>query len=127
MKGIYAALTVLALGASSAAALTAHRSASITAEAERTAQGAKVSITGKGWDANARVKLMGTRPPAVAAKQDFGTVSADATGSFKFQKTIGCTTSNMDDARDPVTITATDSATSASVSKKVEAGAWICN
>ncbi len=127
MKGFFAAATVLVLGASSATALTAHRAANLNVEAERTAQGAKVTMTGKGWAANARVKLTGTRAPAVAAKQDFGTVSADASGEFKLMKVIPCTTTNMDDARDPVTITATDSATNASVSKKVESGAWVCN
>ena len=128
MKGISRAaltVTVFALTATSVAAM-ARYAASLNVEAERGSQGAALSFVGKGFIPNARIKLTGTRAPGAAAKQDFGMTSADEKGGFKYNKTVPCTTTKMEDAQDPVTVTATDSATNAAVTKKVESGAWVC-
>ena len=128
MKGISrAALTVaaIALTTTSAAAITSF-AASLNVEAEKTPQGASLSFNGKGFDANATILLTGSRAPGARDKQDFGKTKADDKGNFKYSKVAACTTTKMEDAQDPVTVTATDSATKAAVSRKVESGAWVC-
>lgn len=121
------ALAALSVGASAASAFTGQPKPAITAEAERTPQGAKITVKGKNWPAKARVKITGTRAPGSNGTQDFGMVDADEQGVFTFRKTVQCTTNRMDDAdRDPVTFTAADSATAVKATSKVEGGAWVC-
>lgn len=121
------AVASLSLGASAASAFTGQPKPAIQAEAERTPQGARITIKGKNWPANARVKLTGTRAPATNGAQDLGMVDADDKGVFTFRKIVQCTTNRMDDAEnDPVTFTAADSATAVKATSKVDGAAWVC-
>lgn len=100
---------------------------SIAAEAERTPQGARLTVKGKNWPAKARIKLSGTRAPGSNGAQEFGLVDTDEQGAFTFRKTVQCTTSRMEDAeRDPVTFTAADSAGTLKATSRVDGGAWVC-
>ena len=107
------ALAAIALTATAAFALT-HRQnkPQLTVEAERSAQGARLTFKGTGWSPNARLKLTGTRAPGASGIQDFGMFSADSSGHLTARKIATCSTNNSEDgSREPVTITATDSAT----------------
>ena len=95
-------------------------------EAERAPQGARLTLSGKGWSPVARVKVTATRAPGSTAGQDFGMISADSAGNFQVRKTSGCTTQNVDDASQAVTFTAADSSTGTKVSTRVEGAAWLC-
>ena len=121
------ALASLSIGASVATAFTGQPKPAISAEAERTPQGAKITVKGKNWPANAKVKLSGTRAPGTNGTQDFGVVDVDDKGVFTFRKTVQCTTNRMDDAeRDPVTFTAEDPAAAVKATSKVDGAAWVC-
>jgi methionine-rich copper-binding protein CopC len=99
----------------------------INVEAERSPQGARLTLKGKGWAPESRVKLTGTRAPGSNGMQELGTYTADAKGEFSERKIVGCSTNRMEDAdANPVTITATDSATGAKATTKVQGGAWVC-
>jgi len=122
------ACAAIALSTTSAFALT-HRQnkPQLTVEAERSAQGARLTFKGKGWAANARLKVTGTRAPGASGTQDFGMFSADSSGNLTARKIATCSTSNTEDgSREPVTITATDSATGSKAMTKVQGGAWVC-
>ncbi len=122
------AFAAIALSTTTAFALT-HRQnkPQLTVEAERSAQGARLTFKGKGWSANARLKLTGTRAPGASGTQDFGMFSADSSGNLTARKIATCSTSNTEDgSREPVTITATDSATGSKAMTKVQGGAWVC-
>lgn len=100
---------------------------SIAAEAERTPQGARITVKGKNWPAKGRIKLTGTRAPGANGAQDFGMLEVDDQGGFTFRKTVQCTTNRMDDAeRDPVTFTAADSAGTLKATSRVDGAAWVC-
>lgn len=121
-------LVGLSLAATVAAAHVGQAKPSISAEAERTPQGAKISVRGKNFAAKARVKLTATRAPGTRNPQDFGMIDADDKGEIKFTVVKQCTTNRMEDAElDPVTFTAADSASGVKVtSSKVNGGAWVC-
>jgi methionine-rich copper-binding protein CopC len=123
------ALAALALTTTSALALTGvvQPKPQLSVEAERSPQGARLTFKGKNWAPSARVKLTGTRAPGANGAQDFGTYSADSTGVLSARKIVGCTTNNMDDAQTAdVTVTATDSASGAKATARVQGGAWVC-
>lgn len=131
MRRVFASavgLAGLTLTATIAGAHVGQAKPSINAEAERTPQGAKISVRGKNFAAKARVKLTATRAPGTRNPQDFGMVDADDKGELKFSVVKQCTTNRMEDAElDPVTFTAADSATGVKVtSSKVNGGAWVC-
>ena len=99
----------------------------LNVEAERSPQGARLAFKGKGWTANGRVKITGSRAPGAATAQDFGMYSADGTGNLTGQKVVACTTNNMDEgSSEQVTITAADSASGAKATTKVSGAAWVC-
>lgn len=99
----------------------------VSAEAERTPQGARLTLKGKNWPASARIKLTGTRAPGANGTQDFGVADVTEKGEFNLRKTVPCTTTRMDDGQNnPVTITATDSASGVKATTRVEGGAWVC-
>ncbi len=123
------AVAALVLTASSAMAFAGEGQAKpqLSIEAERSPQGARLTFKGKGWAPSARVKITGTRAPGANGAQDFGTYSADSAGAFSARKVVGCTTNNMEDGQnDQVTVTATDSASGAKVTQRVQGGAWVC-
>ncbi len=122
------AFTGLGLTATSALAFThlAQPKPQLSVEAERSPQGARLTMKGKGWGASARIKLTGTRAPGANGMQDFGTYSADSLGVLNARKIVGCTANNMDDAQTDVTVTATDSASGAKATARVQGGAWVC-
>jgi hypothetical protein len=98
----------------------------IKVEAERTPQGARITLNGKGWAPAARIKVTATRAPGSSSPQDFGMFSADSAGVFQGRKVAGCTTSEQDVATEPVTFTAADSATGTKVTARVDGAAWRC-
>ncbi|MCA0376069.1 MAG: hypothetical protein LCH84_10430 [Gemmatimonadetes bacterium] len=122
------ALAGLALATTVAAAHTGQPKPNVSAEAERTPQGAKITVRGKNWPAKARIKLTATRAPGTRNPQDFGMIDADDKGEVRFSVVKQCTTNRMEDAElDPVTFTATDSATGVkATSAKVNGGGWVC-
>lgn len=123
------ALAAVALTASTAMAFARGTQAKpqLTVEAERSPQGAKLTLKGKGWTPMGRIKITGTRAPGTTAMQDLGMYSVDSTGAFTGRKVIGCSTSNMEDGQnESVTITAADSASGVKVQQKVQGGAWVC-
>ena len=95
-------------------------------EAERTPQGARITLNGKGWAPAARIKVTATRAPGSNKAQDFGVFSADSTGVFQGRKVAGCTTNEVDVATEAVTFTAADSATGTKVTSRVDGAAWRC-
>jgi len=118
---------LVVFASTSASAFVGQPKPAISAEAERTPQGAKITVKGKNWPAKARIKLSGTRAPGSNGAQEFGMVDADDAGVFTFRKTVQCTTSRMDDAeRDPVTFTAADSASGVKATMRVDGSAWVC-
>ncbi len=121
------ALTVLSLTATAASAITGQAKPQLTVEAERSPQGARIGLKGKGWPAAARVKLTATRPPGSNKAQDFGMVDADSTGAFTMRKVTLCSTNNQDDGQtESVTFTAADSATGVKATATAKGGAWVC-
>lgn len=122
------AVAAIALSAQAAFAVDDGNQAkpALKVEAERSPQGARLTFTGKGFAPVARVKITATRAPGSNSAQDFGMVSADSSGAFTLRKTAGCTTTNVDDAREQVTFTAADSATGTKVTSRVEGAAWQC-
>jgi hypothetical protein len=119
----------LGLTATSALAFThlAQPKPQLSVEAERSPQGARLTMKGKGWGASARIKLTASRAPGANGSQDFGTYSADSVGVLNARKIVGCTTNSMDDAQNTdVTVTATDSASGAKATARVQGGAWVC-
>lgn len=121
------ALASLSIGASVATAYTGQPKPAISAEAERTPQGARIIVKGKNWPAKARVKVTGSQPPGANGTQDLGMIEADDKGVFTLRKTVQCSTNLMDDAqRESVTFTAVDSATTVKATARVEGGAWVC-
>ena len=122
------AVAVLALSAQAAFAVADDDQTrpQLKVEAERTPQGARIALSGKGWGPAARIRVTATRAPGSSAAQDFGTYSADSAGVFQARKVAGCTTSDEDAAREPVTFTAADSATGTKVTTRVDGAAWRC-
>ena len=122
------ALVTLAVCAATAAAVPGMQpKPQLSVEAERSPQGARLTFKGKGWTPNGRLKITGTRPPGARDPQDFGMYSVDSTGALQGRKVVACSTTSMEDgSNEPVTITATDSATSAKAMTKVQGGAWVC-
>ncbi len=99
----------------------------LNVEAERSPQGAKLTFKGKNWAPNARVIIVGTRAPGATAKQEIGTFSANEKGELNERKVVACSTTRMEDGQnEPVTFTATDSASGVKTTKRVEGGAWVC-
>ncbi len=122
------AFAAIALSATTAFAVT-HRQnkPQLSVEAERSAQGARLTFKGTGWSPNARLKLTGTHAPGAGGMQDFGIFSVDSSGHLTARKIATCSTSNTEDgSSEPVTITATDSATGTKAMAKVQGGAWVC-
>ena len=99
----------------------------LNVEAERSPQGARLTFKGKGFAPNARLKLTGTRAPGASGAQDFGMFSADSAGNLNGRKIAACSTNSAEDGSlEQVTITATDSASGAKTTTKVQGGAWVC-
>jgi hypothetical protein len=121
------AVSALTLSANAAGAFSGQPKPQISAEAERSPQGAKLTIKGKNWPAGARVKITGTRAPAANGTQDFGMADASDKGEFTHRKTALCTTNRADDGEStPVTITAADSATGVKATARVDGFSWVC-
>jgi hypothetical protein len=123
------AFAALGLTATSALAFThlAQPKPQLSVEAERSPQGARLTMKGKGWGASARIKLTGSRAPGANGTQDFGTYSADSLGVLNARKIVGCTTNSMDDAQNTdVTVTASDSSSGVKATARVQGGAWVC-
>jgi len=127
MLGPALAISALSLTATAASAITGQAKPQLAVETERTPQGARIGLKGKGWPAAARVKLTATRPPGSNKAQDFGMVSADSTGAFTIRKVELCSTTNQDDGQnETVTFTAADSATGVKATATAKGGAWVC-
>jgi len=128
LGGLAFAFAALALSAQAALAVGDGGQAKpqLKVEAERTPQGARISLSGKGWAPAARIKVTATRAPGSSTPQDFGMFSADSAGVFQGRKVAGCTTNNEDDAREPVTFTATDSASGTKATSRLDGAAWGC-
>lgn len=121
------AATAVTLSATAASAFVGQPKPEMKVEGERSPQGARLTFKGKNWPAKARIKLTGSVAPGTNNKQDFGMVDADDQGVVNFRKTVQCSTNNADDAqREPVTITAADSATGVKATARVDGGAWLC-
>lgn len=127
MLGPALALTALSLTATVSSAITGQAKPQIMIEAERSPQGARLVMKGKGWPAAARVKLTATRPPGSSKAQDFGMVDADSTGAFNVRKVALCSTNSQEDGTlESVTFTAADSATGVKATAMAKGGAWVC-
>ncbi|MBL0939968.1 MAG: hypothetical protein IBJ03_13830 [Gemmatimonadaceae bacterium] len=120
-------VTAMAGSATVAGAFVGQAKPAVTAEGERSPQGARLTFKGKNWPAGARIKLTGTRAPGANGAQDFGMADASDKGEFNLRKTVQCSSNNMDDAQTtPVTVTAADSATGVKATARVDGSAWIC-
>lgn len=123
------ALIVFAVAGSAtvASAFVGQPKPALSAEAERTPQGARLTLKGKNWPAGARIKLTGTRAPGANGTQDFGMADVTEKGEFNLRKTMQCTTTRMDDGQNnPVTVTAADSATGVKATARLDGAAWVC-
>lgn len=122
------ALATLTLSTQAALAVSNNQGKpSLSVEAERTPQGAKLTFKGKNWGANARVKITATRAPGSNNAQDFGMFSADSTGVLNGRKVAACSTTRSEDGQnESVTFTAADSASGVKATSRVEGGAWVC-
>ncbi len=98
--------------------------AGISASAEPTMQGAKVSIRGKGWPAKTAVVLSASAPPGATTDLDFGTVQSDASGEFRATKLSKCTTRTPTDTSALVYVKA--KAGEAEATARISAAAWLC-
>ncbi len=96
----------------------------VTVEAERTMQGAKLSIRGRGWPASAAVLLTATRPPGAAADLDLGSAQTNAEGEFRATKLSPCTTRKESDGSASVTIVVR--AGDARAERSITAVSWVC-
>ena len=120
------ALSGIVLSSTVARAITQAKPA-LAVETERSPQGARLTFKGKGWGPNARVGIKASRAPGSNRADDFGLFSADSTGTFTARKVAACSTNNVDDgSNEQVTFTATDSASGAKVTTRVQGGAWVC-
>ncbi len=123
------ALAIAALAVSTQAAFAISQAKpQLSAEAERSPQGARITFKGKNWAPNARIKITGTRAPGSTGPQDFGMFDANEKGELNGRKTVGCSTPNMEDGQnEQVTFTAVDSAAPATkATARVPGGAWVC-
>lgn len=120
-------ILALAVSPTAASAFTGQPKPQLAVEAERSPQGARITLKGKNWAAGARVKLTATRAPASNKAQDFGMADADSMGVFSVRKVVICTTNSQEDgALETVTFTAADSATGIKSTASVRGGAWVC-
>ena len=120
------AATSLAAGTAGAVGDGGQDKPQLKVEAERSPQGARLTLNGKGFSPMAQIALTATRAPGSTAPQDFGMVDADSTGKFQLRKVAGCTTNSDDVAREQVTFTAADSVSGTKVTTKVSGAAWNC-
>lgn len=120
------AVAAISLAATASATNDAQPKPELKVEAFRSPMGARITLQGKNWPANARIKVTATRAPGTNKAQDFGMISADSTGEFKENATKQCTTDSQDDARENVTFTAADSATGVSTTARVDGSSWMC-
>ncbi len=126
VAGVTIAATSLAAGTAGALGDGGQDKPQLKVEAERSPQGARVTLNGKGFNPMARLAITATRAPGSTAQQDFGMIDADSTGKFQLRKVAGCTTTSDDVAREQVTFTAADSATGTKVTVKASGAAWKC-
>ncbi len=96
----------------------------ITVEAERTMQGAKLSIRGRGWPPRTDVSLSASRPPGANAELDLGSAQTNAEGEFRATKLSKCTTRNESDGAASVTIRARVGDERAE--RSMTAVSWVC-
>jgi hypothetical protein len=124
------AVAALALTTTAASAVvdSAQPKPQLSVAAERTPQGARITLKGKNWPANARIKVTASRAPGTNTAQDFGMIDADEKGEFNKRVLAQCSTNNRDDGQlETVTFTAADSATGVKVTAKTSDGfAWVC-
>jgi hypothetical protein len=127
----FVVIAVVALGVfllcASVLVATTSRSGGLTeisASAEPTMQGAKVSIRGKGWPAKTAVALSASAPPGATADLDFGSVQSDADGEFRATKLSKCTTRTPTDTSTWVHVKAQAGEVKASV--RIGSAAWLC-
>jgi hypothetical protein len=121
------AAAALALSATAATALVQPKP-QLSVETERTPQGARITLKGKNWPADARIRITATRAPGSNTPQDFGIIGANDKGEFNERKLAQCSTNNRDDGQlETVTFTAQDSATGVKATAKTRDGfAWVC-
>jgi hypothetical protein len=96
----------------------------VSVEAERTMQGAKLSIRGRGWPPRTSVTLSATKPPGADADLDLGTTQTNAEGEFRATKLSKCTTRNESDGSASVTIAAR--AGEVRAEQSITAVSWVC-
>ncbi len=96
----------------------------LVVQAERTMQGAKISLRGEAWPPRTELTFSGSTPPGATAKLDLGTTMTNAEGAFRATKLSACTTRTAPDAKATVTITA--SAGALSVEATLPAAHWEC-
>ena len=96
----------------------------LTVEAERTMQGAKLSISGRGWPPRTAVSLSATKPPGADAGLDLGSAQTNAEGEFRATKLSKCTTRNESDGAASVTILAR--AGEERAERSLTAVSWVC-
>ncbi len=125
------AIAAMAIGFSATAATAVtddltQKKPEISVEAERTPQGAKVSLRGKNWEPNTEVKITGTRAPGSNDPLDLGTAKVNEKGEFRMTKLTQCTTRQVDDTREGVTITVAAAEGDAKADRKIEGNAWWC-
>lgn len=96
----------------------------VSVEAERTLQGAKLAIRGRGWPARTEVTLSATKPPGAEADLDLGTSLTNAEGEFRATKLSKCTTSKESDGAASVTIVAR--AGELRAERSITAVSWVC-
>ncbi len=96
----------------------------VSVEAERTMQGAKLSIRGRGWPPHTAVSLSATKPPGAEADVDLGVSQTSAEGEFRATKLSKCTTRNETDGSASVTIVAR--AGDVRAEQSITAMSWVC-
>ncbi len=96
----------------------------LTVEAERTMQGAKLSLRGTGWAAGATVGFTASAPPGATQALDLGSARSNDSGEFRATKLSKCTATTAPDPKAQVTITAT--AGDQRAEQRVDAALWHC-
>jgi hypothetical protein len=125
MAALVLGLVMLCAGALVARA-SHHTAASVTAQAERTPQGAKIALRGEGWPARASLEISASPPPGGQGALDLGTAQSNADGAFRASKLSPCTTSDSTLARGRITITVRTADAAVRAEASVPAGVWVC-
>ncbi len=126
MAALVLGLLMLCAGALVVVRAAQEEAATVSAQAERTPQGAKIALRGEGWPARIALTISGSAPPGGQAPLDLGTAQSNADGEFRASKLARCTTSDSTTAGGRVTITVSTGDGSVRAESWVPAGVFVC-